>query len=1091
MTLAILQNIINDFDLNELRRFFARKNRIFQPSDDSLTYFIGDKEQDLFEKGEKLGQLELPDGDLLVAAFAVKKELTERSGKKAQYELGKRILRDTNFQRFNAGIFIFYDSSKSFRFSLIYYLPQKTRRQWSTFKRYTYYVNKEKPHRTFLKNIGDCSFQSIKKIIDAFSTLPLTKEFYSEIQNWYAWALKNAWFPGGKIEENLIRLLTRLIFVWFLKEKNLVPEEIFAENFLQNIVKNLEKEDHYYNVILQNLFFATLNRKEENRKFAQLSKSKIRFLEHRKEFSIKTLYRYQDKLLIPKKDFIDLFKNTPFINGGLFECLDEDANYIDGFSREEKWRAKLPDYLFFSEERNEDLSNFYGTKTKKKVRGLINILKDYNFTADENSPIDVEVSLDPELLGHIFENLLAAYNPETQTTARKATGSYYTPKEVVEFMVDKSLFYYFKTKVGLEDGELRRLLSYDEEELDFDKEKIEKIIKAIDELKIIDPAVGSGAFPMGILQKLVYILGKVDPTNELWKEKQYQRTLKEIEDILKIENKEEREKQLKELNENFDDNINYPDYARKLYLIENSIFGVDIQPIAIQIAKLRFFLSLLIDQKVDKKQKNFGIRALPHLETKFVAANTLISLKDHGQLSLIFEDPKITEFRKELKNLYKRHFKIKNRTEKKRLQERAEKIRSQIRELLLQKGWASEEAKKLAEFDIFDQTASADWFDPEWMLGVENGFDIVIGNPPYGNIFSKDKNKEHNTLAFIKEKYPYSTLSDISSPFIEKGVELLRVNGSLFFVITYAITFNKYFSKNRELIYRSFRKSKIYTFDRDRCNIFKNMSQSISLLMCINKDCKEKLGIYTSRMFRSVPDLGSISASLCDHYLLPKRSRYSQPHRLPKIGGKRNLKILKKLYSNEFSIKDIFLKQNSDAVWIRTSGNYWYNAWDRKPYNSTEIKQVSVKNSYKDLFIILVNSSLLYFWLRIYGDGRHLNRDILEVMSLPRREVILKNSQLLQKVRKYFMNKLFSVFDSARKRFLTRYIKNEIDLLDLVLATKFYSLTYKEWIYITNYDKEVRGGTQINNSLLNKLKTMYKNKSKLEYFLENYYSINE
>jgi hypothetical protein len=184
----------------------------------------------------------------------------------------------------------------------------------------------------------------------------------------------------------------------------------------------------------------------------------------------------------------------------------------------------------------------------------------------------------------------------------------------------------------------------------------------------------------------------------------------------------------------------------------------------------------------------------------------------------------------------------------------------------------------------------ADWFDPEWMFGVNDGFDIVIGNPPYGNILGKDINK--NTKKFVLKNFKYSTHSDISSPFIEMGFNLLKEKGSLVFIITYAITFNKDFSKSRELLANNFEKVIIYTFDRDRCRIFKSMTQSVSILKCFNKNAPIKEGIYTSRMFRETPDINSIEVTNCKGYLLPKNSNYSQSHRLPKIGEEINRKIL-------------------------------------------------------------------------------------------------------------------------------------------------------------------------------------------------------
>jgi len=775
-----IDNLINNFSKENLRDYLSQKDE-FDIYSKRLYSYEGNIFEEIYEVAEK----DLKNGNKL-KIFTVKtqRELTERSSKKKQYDLAKKILRDSLIQ---AGIFVFYDEIGNFRFSLVYSIFSGTKREYSYYKRYTYYVAKGKPYHTFKKALYEIKFETLEDIINAFSTLPLTKEFYTEIQNWYAWALKHAWFPGGKLEENLIRLLTRIIFVWFLKERKLIPEEIFKPDFLKDIVKDFGKGNYYYNTILQNLFFATLNRETKERDFAK----DLGFPENRATFGVKTFFRYEKYILIPEKEFIKIFEKIPFINGGLFECLDDDSNYVDGFTRREDKRAKLPDFLFFSEERGEDLSNFYGEERRARVRGLINIFKDYNFTTDENTPIDIEVSLDPELLGHIFENLLASYNPETQTTARKATGSYYTPKEIVDFMVEESLIEYFKTKTGIEEEKLRDLLSYKEEIELSDKEK-ESILNAIDSLKVIDPAVGSGAFPMGIVHKLVHILNRIDPKNELWYELQYQKALNELGKVLNIKDKTEREERLKEVNDNFDESINYPDYARKLYIIENSIYGVDIQPIAIQICKLRFFLSLLIDQKIDESKENYGIKPLPHLETRFVCADTLIGLEKSRQINM--GDYLLENLKTQLKDLYKKHFSIKTRGEKKRLQEKAQELRNKIKERLIDEGWNTKEAEKIVNFDIFSQTATADWFDPEWMLGVEDGFDIVIGNPPHGADMSEYLDKIIPYYAY------YDSKKNSASFFIFIANKLMKPEGICAYIIPKSLSYVEGWKPSREFI---------------------------------------------------------------------------------------------------------------------------------------------------------------------------------------------------------------------------------------------------------------------------------------------------
>jgi len=424
MSKDILQSVINNFDLQRLRRFFSEKNRKFRPSEDSLDYY----DDNNFFSSQKMGELYLKDGNLLICTFKVKKELSERSGKKAQYNLGKGILKDNNFQQFNAGIFVFYDQNENFRFSLIYDIPKGIHRDWNNFRRFTYFVSKEFTNKTFLQRIGDGDFSSLEKIKDAFSVEKVTREFYKDIANWYFWAVQNVKFPkDAEAEESgrniaVIRLITRIIFIWFMRERGLVPKYLFDKNVLSNILKDTSPEKStYYMAILQNLFFATLNTKNTERNFH------IEWRFNKKnnlDYGDYNGYRYHE-LFKDSTKMNEYFGDIPFLNGGLFECLDDESKgiIVDGFSDNQKNQPLIPNYLFFSGELKADLNIEYGTKNKSyKVRGLIDTLSSYNFTIDENDLDDQEVALDPELLGRVFENLLASFNPETSTIARKATG---------------------------------------------------------------------------------------------------------------------------------------------------------------------------------------------------------------------------------------------------------------------------------------------------------------------------------------------------------------------------------------------------------------------------------------------------------------------------------------------------------------------------------------------------------------------------------------------------------------------------------------------------------------------------------------------
>jgi hypothetical protein len=781
------------FSLEKLERYLLDKDftidikPVFNIQDIEEKYKVSDIKE--------IGYIRLKQNrDLTV--FAIKLDnLTERTSKKNQFDIAKKLL-DNHLKLY--GLFAFYDDNGNFRLSFVFKTTYGTKATYSHYKRFTFYVSPNLPNKTFINQLKNCDFTDLDSIKQAFSTQPITKYFYDDLQSWYYYALDKIKFPDDykysddpekdreiRNAQGLIRLLTRLIFIWFLKEKGLVPNKIFDEEELKNIIKDFGKGDNYYNAILQNLFFATLNRPIEERSWAE-----------DKDIRSKSLYRYKDKFLTSKEEVLNLFEDIPFVNGGLFDCLDKENIYIDGFSRNEKNQAKISDELFFNEEgKTVDLSK-YGLSKNAKVRGLINILKSYNFTTDEATPIDQEIALDPELLGKVFENLLASYNPETNTTARKATGSYYTPREIVDYMVEESLKEYLKTKVPEAENILDDLFSYSDEEPNISNDLKEKLIEAIDQVKIIDPACGSGAFPMGILHKLVFLLQKLDPSNKVWYEIQFKKASKEADTTFRSEeNKKEREKLLEEINENFDESMNYPDYARKLYLIENCVYGVDIQPIAIQISKLRFFISLILDQKADRNKPNFGILTLPNLETKFISANALIGLEKPAQKSL--RNPEIEKLEEDLKFLRHRYFRIKSRAEKIQLQNKDKELREKLKNALINDGWSDKVAKKIANFDIFDQNASADWFDPEWMFGVVGGLDIVIGNPPY----VKQQKIKPIKLILQKQNYEvFTSTADLYVYFYEKGYHLLKEQGILAYITSNKWMRAKYGEKLRKFL---------------------------------------------------------------------------------------------------------------------------------------------------------------------------------------------------------------------------------------------------------------------------------------------------
>ena len=709
---------------------------------------------------------------------------------------------------------------------------------------------------------GNKQLSAVEDLQSRFSVEALTKEFYNKLYNWYLWAVEpstGVTFPNlvntskddrDDIAIKIIRLITRLLFVWFIKQKKLVPAEIFDETELNKILANFdpqsEKDGKYYNAILQNLFFATLNNEIDKRRFMSEP-----FQGKSTSFGVKTLFRDSNKaswFKIKPEEVIELFRKVPFMNCGLFECLDKYAKsdlgvendlFLDGFSSRDskqeghyKYRAFIPNRLFFAEEHMENVT--VEDKGKKKtdtisVMGIINLLKLYNFTVQENTPAEVEVSLDPELLGQVFENLLAAYNPETKESARKSTGSFYTPRPIVEYMVNESLIAYLKTKVpSVEEDTWRALISYEDKSFAITEDQRTAILNALYECKILDPACGSGAFPMGMLQQMVHITRKLDSE--------------------------------------------FDPYQTKLRIINNCIYGSDIQPIAMLISKLRFFISLICEQDESRinysdLENNYGIDTLPNLETKFVAANSLLTADIHNYADDDWtQDATLIKLKNDLLAIRKSHFMVRTQTTKLRKREEDRLKREEIQNYILQsttqpdpikiqmyearinhlnaerdlykgekiveeivdtqaslfdeaqpqvvrkdinkihrdridseiKGLqqaiAKEQNKRnpvgfnaaiqqITDWNPYDQLKAAPFFDPDWMFGITDGFDIVIGNPPYfqvsKGIYSatqfpysegKDTGKQNMYKLFVEHSYNSAK---------EEGIACMIVQSSL------------------------------------------------------------------------------------------------------------------------------------------------------------------------------------------------------------------------------------------------------------------------------------------------------------------------
>lgn len=737
-------------------------------------------------------------------------------------------------------------------------------------------VATDRPHRGHLSILGRLKWHKMPRRPSNFgelhdgwqaalSTETLNEDFYRKLSDWFFWSRHLVTFPegaGAKPEVPLIRLLTRIIFCWFLKERGLIPAELFRLEEVRGLLaadpgKAAEK-GNYYRAILQNLFFATLNTEMgDGRKWRSKNASGGQDGHH----LVHSVYRYQDLFSQPE-EALKLFRKVPFLNGGLFECLDRELTErdlardpdlakisdgkrlrVDGFSDHPKNPLHVPNRIFFGEEvKAPELNDDYDTKGKSyTARGLFTLFEDYIFTVEENTSAEVEVALDPELLGKVFENLLASYNPETSSTARKMSGSFYTPRYVVDYMVRETLAHQFAAALrkshpvsdggirpksetfdlGPAPGELamdrppakseggpddeiapriRYLLDPNADAPDFSDRERDTLIAAIEDLKVLDPACGSGAFPMGMLQALMAVLKRLDPANVRWKARNlapYQERVANARNLLDATRREaeieEAETALAEVTAEFED-ADLADYVRKLHLIEKCLYGSDIQPIAILIAKLRFFISLAVEQKLHSDRDNLGIKPLPNLETKLVAADSLIPLERPKQDDL-FANPRIGALERDIEDATARYFAARTMPTKRKYRAKIELLRDELADVLeTEHSLPHDDAKKAAAWSPFDQNASAPFFDPLWMFQLKGGFDIVIGNPPYVRQEKITQLKPALQAAYgqkDKKGQPlgsYAGTADLFVYFIERGVRLLKPGGTFGY-----ITSNKWY----------------------------------------------------------------------------------------------------------------------------------------------------------------------------------------------------------------------------------------------------------------------------------------------------------
>ena len=540
---------------------------------------------------------------------------------------------------------------------------------------------------------------------DSFDLEPVNKEFYKEISSYFV-ELKQHLAGLDLFDEKHAayfssRLIGRLIFCWFIDKKGFINPEMQYFDVSQD-------STNYYHNKLEKLFFATLNTPLEERGIKFESVQSNLFSSHERENNLFNIG-------------VDMV--TPFLNGGLFE--ERDTDFVG----------------------NKNL-----TFPTDYFHRLIQTLNHYNFTTDESTSSFQQVAIDPEMLGRIFENLLAEQSEETGEQARKAKGAFYTPREIVDYMCRESLREYLKTKIPydeMRDSKLELLLDkksheYRDQQKNFRqylKNYKSDIIDALDDLKVLDPACGSGAFPMGMLQLLVQVYERLEPR--------------------------------------------FDQYETKVSIVKNNIYGVDIEPMAVEISRLRTWLSIIVDEEVDSNK----VKPLPNLDFKFVCANSLIPLDQNGAQGLLDD----SDLEEKLVEIREKYFNARTHNSKKNLKDKLNKLIGYSSNGKQLSGFKSNRQLQLESYQPFNPENSTEFFDAEFMFG-QSEFGIVIANPPY---ISHDKIKEKNV---IQQYDVYEPFADIYCYFIESGLKLLGNDGILTYINSNSFIKAEYGKPLRELL---------------------------------------------------------------------------------------------------------------------------------------------------------------------------------------------------------------------------------------------------------------------------------------------------
>lgn len=747
----VIETFENPFDEEKFIKFIANllktydRSKALEPR--SGIQGITERYLDFISSWKRIGRYEDEDGrkiDILIVYL--KKETSLYRARTAQRNFVAEYLQGklgTDSKKY-AALVAFVSSPEDWRFSLVKmdykFVGGRVKEEFTPAKRFSFLVGKnEKSHTAqsrFLPLLESDKYPTLEDLEEAFNVEVVTEEFFRKYRDLFIRTkleLDKIVQTNPKVRQefeskniNTVdfakKLLGQIVFLYFLQKKGWFGVKRGAswgsgpKDFIRRLFNGeYGKYDNFYNDILEPLFYEALrtDRSADDHYYS----------------------RFNCKI--------------PFLNGGLFDPINNfDWVNVD---------ILLPNELF---------SNKNKTKEGDIGDGILDVFDRYNFTVNEEEPLEKEVALDPELLGKIYEKL-NAIRPDNfdeyvkvlksgkkgdETKFNKEYGVYYTPREIVHYMCQESLINYLETELAgkVKREDLEKFVRYADLFLEHERTAFEKrerikrgeqketkyehripesiiqnaelIDKLLADIKVCDPAVGSGAFLVGMMHEIV-----------------------KLRQLLSVYLGRE---------------INT--YDLKRHCIENSLYGVDIDPGAVEVCRLRFWLSLVVDE-----EDFYSIKPLPNLDYKVVQGDSLLGVEKN-----LFNQE---DFRK-LEELKKKYFNETNPREK-------QNYKRQIDELI----YKITNGHKEFDFRVYFSE----------VFHEKGGFDIVIANPPY---VRQERIKDRKPELEKAYKDFFVSTADLYTYFYRKSYDILRNNGVLCFISSNKWMRAKYGEKLRKLL---------------------------------------------------------------------------------------------------------------------------------------------------------------------------------------------------------------------------------------------------------------------------------------------------